>query len=391
MELLLHIGTEKTGSTSFQSYMYNARERLKSEGVWYCESLCSVQFKPNHRKLSVFARKFGEQDDGFAIHGIFSEDDHIKFQENLRAKFYQEVQAANASGARSFVISSEHLHSRIQNVTAAEKIKAFFGGCFSKITILAHLRPQADLALSFSSTAARFGVPIDRGFFEAVNPRNHYYDYLGMLNIWRSVFPGADLVVKSYRQFPSTLKIVSEILGFEVDKRDSELRLNSSLSTEAIALLNAVKGKFDAAVLNLDNFPGEKFLLSKLEVGEIQSKFENDNRDIASIFGLQRDYLEPDMSKYPENSSLDKLISLKSSSGVLLHALNSLAYKVELEKAFRSLAEAERATLKSNFETAREKLKAYEAHARKIEVEAPHLVEKMPNLERVKKVKFDLQ
>ena len=109
MKCILHIGTEKTGSTAIQKWLYNNKNALSSNKVFLSECLS----KPNNRFFSLLFREDFHLCDFCKRNHISSkaELDALKFKalNNLKDEILQ-----NSKTHEIFVISSEHLHSRIR-------------------------------------------------------------------------------------------------------------------------------------------------------------------------------------------------------------------------------------------------------------------------------------
>lgn len=64
-KLILHIGTEKTGTTSIQKFLNLNKDELLNEGIFYPMGTCGTDNYPNHRKLATACFNLGHEDDSF--------------------------------------------------------------------------------------------------------------------------------------------------------------------------------------------------------------------------------------------------------------------------------------------------------------------------------------
>ena len=71
MKLILHIGTEKTATTSTQRWFRENRDLLIEQGVYYSR----VLGPETHRKLCLWALGENRKDEGFLNHDLKTERD----------------------------------------------------------------------------------------------------------------------------------------------------------------------------------------------------------------------------------------------------------------------------------------------------------------------------
>ena len=87
MKCYLHIGTEKTVTTTIQSFLSTNREYLKDQGFYYLESLGS----PNNRYLSLLGFDQSRRDDFTKRLHLFTDEQIVGFQEKIEYDFKNEV------------------------------------------------------------------------------------------------------------------------------------------------------------------------------------------------------------------------------------------------------------------------------------------------------------
>jgi hypothetical protein len=108
MKLALHIGTEKTGTTLLQEWLYHNRERLGQQGYFLSEK---IGLPCNRNIVSYFRRA---PDDFWNRYNIRSLDDKARFF----AHFLEDLQAELDQAAQTnhtVIMSSEHFHSRLHD------------------------------------------------------------------------------------------------------------------------------------------------------------------------------------------------------------------------------------------------------------------------------------
>lgn len=186
MKLLLHIGTEKTGTTTLQEVFHLNRDFLIRQGFYYLSSMG----ERNHRSLASYGMPEQRFDDFMLARKINDAPKREAFDQEVVEKLRQEL-ACLPDGIHTVIASSEHFHSRCTLRRGIEKLACLLQPFFSEIQILVYLRPQIDVAVSLRSTGLKVGVSYD---FDAAflhnscHPGNYYYNYAALLNNWGDVF-----------------------------------------------------------------------------------------------------------------------------------------------------------------------------------------------------------
>ncbi|NDW01342.1 hypothetical protein [Salipiger sp. PrR002] len=183
MKCTLHIGTEKTGSTTLQGWLYQNRENLRKQGV----ALSDVMGRENNRKLAAYFQ--GYMDDFHIINGIETKADNEEFFRGFEEEVLEEINVNSREGAENFIITSEHFHSR---VTAKDRIfllRDFLKSAFQEVHVICYFRSQVDLNRSLYSTAIRVGHSVRYSDFSDISRLSpHYYDYNFIMGKWCEAF-----------------------------------------------------------------------------------------------------------------------------------------------------------------------------------------------------------
>ena len=190
-QCVLHIGTEKTGTSSIQRFLTLNRAALASDGVVYPGA--SGEGGGSQWEFVACAHNhIWETDVGRRL-GIYSEQDQKHFRQKFRDELSAEFNAAK-QGSR-LVISSEHLHSRLVNKQMIERLKAFLEPWVKEFKVVLYLRRQDRVAVSFFSTKVKTGNSNPIVF--PGSPKNgvpYYFDYERGYENWCAVF-GEDNVL----------------------------------------------------------------------------------------------------------------------------------------------------------------------------------------------------
>lgn len=188
-DLLLHIGTEKTGTTSIQHFMAANRSLLRKQGVLYPRS----PGETNHFGIPSLAqdRNKGEL---WKNLGIADLEDRDRYARDLAQRLTAELAEEPYETA---IISSEHCSSRLMSDREVETLRAFLAPFFRSVRILVYLRRQDDFAVSTYSTGVKSGRtnPLELPRKRRVRDR---YDYWELLSRWRRAFGRENMLCRKF-------------------------------------------------------------------------------------------------------------------------------------------------------------------------------------------------
>ena len=191
--LTLHIGTEKTGTTSIQNFLDINYLNLKEQGISIPRSLCySESF--NHRWAAIIAYNKNRNDDNTKDLFKSQEDRSKQIQEKIK-EFKSEV---NSDPSNSWIISSEHLQSRLSTKEEINRLKIILSSLFEDIKILIYLRDPIETAISWWSTKIKsegvlYNLP------EPIHPYiNQLCNHKQSIQNWSSIFKKENIMVGIY-------------------------------------------------------------------------------------------------------------------------------------------------------------------------------------------------
>lgn len=305
----LHIGTEKTGTSTIQQFLCSNEDELRKQGIWYSRSLD----RPSNRKFAVYAQDFNKDAEGFRRYRIGSPEEHTTFKADVEHHFREEVAAFRAANGRAFVISSEHLHSRLPREELVMRVKGLLAPLFESVRIICFLRPQIEVVISLASTAIRVGKVVDKSFFE-IGPADAYYNYDRLLTRWTNVFGRAQMKVTAYHKHLDVLKFFISELSITVGE-DFKMarRTNKAIDVAGMAIANLYVLRFGhgSQVLRkvLENTPTKhKVGLARSLAVEIQTRFDASNKKVLDEFPeIQQNDLTPDWNQFEEAGNLHLL------------------------------------------------------------------------------------
>lgn len=361
IKLHLHIGTEKTGTTSFQRWLEQNRAQLAKHDVIYPDLPKMFPHGVGQRILSVYAQGFNPEYDAFAHVGIVDEASYERVKEGFAAVFDAQIRA-NPAG--NWVLSSEHLHSRLTAPAQVETLSRFLRRHFDDITVYIHLRPQVDMARSLASTVARGGSLIGRGFFEAVDVTSAYYNYQTLVARWAAVFGVKNITVIPYKRNPDFQRYLLEKLGLSAAAFPPVVRENESIDWRLMALLNAIR-PYQPPDKNGQRLPAAFKAIpcrEPLQIGlafarELDGRMRESNAAlIATRPELAPEDLTPDWANYDHPENLSKIGQPVVFAEPLAAVLAQMQGQITQERGLTRLAESERALARGNHKMARKKL-----------------------------------
>ena len=248
--LILHIGTEKTGTTALQYWLRDHKEELASHGV----GLPSGLGPTNHRRLPTSCFDLDRIDD-FVIRSGLANDP------NLRHQIYSEWQAnfleeAGQSDLPLWVVSSEHCSSRLTRESELQRLKVLLDQLGRAVEVVLYIRDPLQTAISaWSTLVLNGGVPLEAlpepGHPLLQDKCNHRL----LVERWCRLFPS--LRVRLYSS--QLIQDFCELIGiYDCRKFSSDSRhdaLNPSLPHAAIvqiARLNRAYPVYMGTELNLE-------------------------------------------------------------------------------------------------------------------------------------------
>ena len=230
---ILHIGLEKTGTSSLQEFLQLNREQLLlREGIWIPDFLGRGSQWP----LAVIAYADARSDDLTAPLG--NAQTRLCRIEELRQQIIASVQK---NPARVHCFSSEHLSSRLTSVGEITRLRDFLSPLFDDIRILLYLREPIRLAISRQSTFVKMGL----GPFQLPTPRQlaEGFNFRTIIELWQSVFAGC-LQVRLFDPSQPSFDLINDFCD-AVGIADSDRylrpeRVNESLDWTVMRLLSRI-------------------------------------------------------------------------------------------------------------------------------------------------------
>ena|GEM_PF-2241863 len=300
MKLILHIGQQKTGSTSLQRFLFDNRTQLLQHKILYPRSLGTEHYKQ---------------------HLIFKHRNNLLDNElNLYKKLKEEI---IASKAETVIISDENLF--FGRSTKKEEIVTFLKSLFDEIEVLVYLRRQ-DLHAPSHYQQAQLSQVI-RTFDEWIEHAiaSGYYDYYNVLEDWRKHLSKSEFIIK-----PLGNSVKKDVrydilhtlgLDYQLFELKKSQQLNESVDWNMIPILrcfnllikekederlrlqiNQIKTHFIKYAISISE--NDKLSLNKSQYEKITSYYEDVNEKLILHFDITSEnkvyFRKP---KYPKKIS----------------------------------------------------------------------------------------
>lgn len=287
MKCLLHIGTEKTGTTLLQDWLYDNQEHLSTLGVYLSDNLG----KTNNRLLVAYFQSY--LDDWAKRNGIGDEIEKERYFDGFLDKLRSEIALASVTHD-IFIITSEHFHSRFRQRNDIERLWSFLMTVFDEVEVVCYFRDQFDVAVSLYSTQLTTSTCEDiEAVVEQAKPENYYYNYLLIADNWAEVFGRGNCRFRIYdrKRFVGN-DIRLDFLNLIREGIDTaNFNMERQSSNESLTLLQSVGYKVvnktipywhsDHLGMNLINWRAKVQLskLDSLKLGKLTSKKQELIRD----------------------------------------------------------------------------------------------------------------
>lgn len=312
---IIHIGAEKTGTTTLQEFLHLNREQLSAGGVHYPRTPGLKQ----HSLLSFYA--MNDTRDSLMARRLAADGapDRTRWRREFRARLAGEFASV---GADRLLVSSELLHPQLVSPEEVLRLKDLLDAWCDGYRIIFYMRRQDRAQVSLYSTALRCGgVPAHPLAMTKAAQRK--YDYAGTLDLWGSVFGRDNLVPRVYE--PAAFRggdLIADFIHAAALPLDPATALkpeprNAALSHEAQQFLLAYnRCHADAplpepahtqlqrivAAFVEQNIPGPRALPNRMDAIDFYAQFHDTNARVAREWFGRETLFEESFDDYPETS-----------------------------------------------------------------------------------------
>lgn len=232
VDVVLHIGSGKTGTTSIQQFLRRHPEQLAARGILYPRS----PGRTRHTRLGLAVLP----DAALAHSQDWLAGDHPEpevFRRRFRRRLLREVAE---SGARRVVLSDEGLYH--VSAEAVGNLRELLGGFAGSVRLVVYLRRQDDHLVSRYQQVVKMGEVRPLAAW-ARTDFARTYDYHRRLVLWRDTLAPDAFVVRPFERDRfaggSLLRDFLDAAGLDVEPGTgtAAVERNVSLGAEAVELL----------------------------------------------------------------------------------------------------------------------------------------------------------
>jgi hypothetical protein len=246
LDLVLHIGSGKTGTSSIQSFMNRNRARLAELGYLYPLS----PGRKRHTRLGLFI----QPDHALDSRPSWSREDFPSpdaFREEFQRQLFSEI---NESGLSKVVFSDEALYGCGDE--PLRRLRQFVDPIARSVRLVVYLRRQDDHMVSRYQQVVKVGETRTLVERTRVLDLAGTYDYYARLNAWKQRLEPGEFVVRRFERDRfvegSLYQDFLDAVGIDVRADDLTpiLRANESLdadSVEFLRILNIFRLENDTA------------------------------------------------------------------------------------------------------------------------------------------------
>ncbi|QVL52136.1 MAG: hypothetical protein KFB97_11765 [Cyanobium sp. M30B3] len=189
--LVLHIGTEKTGTTAIQEALAINRATLAEHSIYVPD----IFGRFNHRSAAYVFQAANKQDRFDKNMGLCNDkEEKLKFKRVTKQKWISQLRDTDY---KKWIISSEHFQSRLTSGSEVANLWTFLRHYYDDINVVIYLRDPAYTAYASFSTRIKNGATPSSLLIDPARYENNC-NHKKIIQRWLSVVPRHQLDVRLY-------------------------------------------------------------------------------------------------------------------------------------------------------------------------------------------------
>ena len=319
--LILHIGTEKTGTTTIQEFLHLNRNLLADKGIYFPKSIGMR----NHRPLASWCLSYEKDATYLKMNNLTEMAQRKAWREDFLAKFEEEISGLKPE-IKQVIITSEHFSSLLNHPTEIETLKLLLDKWFTSITVIVYLRRQDSFVVSRYSTVCKAGI-VMKSILPNPTTLRPLVNYQDLLRKWSRVFGKESITPRIFnpvgfinhdllQDFIRVCKL-PENMDYQIP-----VNKNVSFSETAQEIMQCFNKKINQGNENRElqklrytifenvnkNYPGPGKKPLRHEALEFYKFFEASNNQVAREWFSREKLFDEDFSMYPETYPADRPI-----------------------------------------------------------------------------------
>jgi hypothetical protein len=233
VDLVIHLGSGKTGTTSIQRFLQGNRSRLAEHGYLFPRSPGSSR----HMRFGLMIRPDAELTSSRAWR-LGDYPSPATFRRQVRRRLFREI---NRSGLSRVILSDEALY--LVSDDALSRLKRFTDRVAGQVRLVVYLRRQDDHLISRYQQGVKTGGILRLDEFMQERGATQSYDYFTRLSSWRRLVEPAAFAVRPFERvrFPDGSLYQDFLDAASIDLRADDFAQtepqNHSLDAEAVEVL----------------------------------------------------------------------------------------------------------------------------------------------------------
>lgn len=222
-QILLHIGSEKTGTTAIQSYLAQNRGLLQQQQILYPSSVGNT----NHFDICTYALNADKITPIRRRNNLLTKQQIKAFRKDVSKKLRKEINSARCD---TLVLSNEQLSSNISSIEEALRVKSLLNEFSDNVKVIVYIRRQDQMAASAYSTEIKAGAT-HKFEGKGININSTKYNFKNLLTLWSDAFSRENMIVNTFpnsdfngdvvQSFCSLAKINTQSFTNQVNKNES--------------------------------------------------------------------------------------------------------------------------------------------------------------------------
>jgi hypothetical protein len=355
LKCILHIGTEKTGTSSIQHYLSNNRDVNEEQGVSY------LKLSGNGSQFE-FAAAVADIEYLFDMSDIFSineKSSQRNFKFKLQKDIYQQLFVDRRdNNISTLIISSEHFHSRLRSLDAIQRLKDFLDPFIEQYSVVMYVRRQVEMATSHYSTRLKHGqfdIPVLPKQNKQHESLNYYFNFNAIYDNWSSIFGADSMLVSIYRRENLYKKNVvidfCQLINIKYYDVAKSINVNTSVNAIGLAYMNYInyylfymEKYFPTFTKVLRPEVGKKIgaiyhsktnLVTQEDAANFMDAFTlSNNALLTKIKPQNKTLFDSDFSTYPTSLPVINLNKIKALALLSTVILNHLKIKIQNNTTF---------------------------------------------------------
>jgi hypothetical protein len=294
LDLVLHIGSGKTGTSSIQTFLNRNRDRLADLGHLYPKTPGVTR----HIRLGLFIRPDDALDDYIGWHRQCASSPEA-FRRTFRRRLFREI---NESGLSRVLFSDEALYGSSRE--SLRRLSRFTHRIAGSLRLVVYLRRQDDHLASRYQQRVKIGETKRLSDWVNEPDLSDAYDYDARLRMWERLLDPDEFVVRRFERdsFVDGSLLQDFLDASGVDARAEEMAQgpsrNISLDAESVEflrILNLYRVENEAARVGLidnrklvtrlvEQTRGPVLTLPTAALDEFMERWEEGNRAVAERY-----------------------------------------------------------------------------------------------------------